>query len=64
VTVDTSRRLTASRSRMELVVLLCLAAIVAALMMREVFSFVRWRRSLSQRDRGEWAQTIRGLRER
>jgi hypothetical protein len=49
---------------MEILLLLCLALIVAVLMMREVVSFLRWRRNLSQRDRGEWARTIRALRER
>jgi hypothetical protein len=49
---------------MELAVLVALAVIVSVFMLREIVSYVRWRRNLTQRDRGEWSATIRALRDR
>ncbi|MDZ4800928.1 MAG: hypothetical protein SGI92_22445 [Bryobacteraceae bacterium] len=49
---------------MESIALLGLAGVVATLMIREVWSYLRWKRNLDQIDRGEWTRTIRALRDR
>lgn len=49
---------------MESVALLSFAGVVATLMIREAWSYLRWKRNLDQIDRGEWLRTIRALRDR
>lgn len=49
---------------MEAIALFGLAAVVSTLLIREVWSYLRWKRNLDQIDRGEWTRTIRALRDR
>jgi hypothetical protein len=48
----------------EAIVLGGVAAFISVLMLREVWFFYQWKRSLGRLDRTEWTRVVRALRQR